>query len=220
MSNIVTMAFTAEGTTDQRFLESIIKRTFEEVAFQCEGLIEVYDPVYIKFPKKDGFAAGVSAVALEAFNVGINILCIHVDADDKDDSEVVQHKITPSFNAVAELKGNVCKNLVAIIPVYMSESWMLADKGLLKDEIDTTKSDDELGIQKDVESIPDPKILIKSAIRIAQSHLSKRRSRITINDLYQPIGQKLPIHKLEELPSFKKFKLSVEEAFRKLHYLH
>jgi hypothetical protein len=214
------MAFTAEGTTDQRFLESIIKRTFEEVAFQCEGLIEVYDPVYIKFPKKDGFVAGVSTVAVEAFNVGINILCIHVDADNEDNSEAIQYKINPSFKAVDELNDNACKNLVAIIPVYMSEAWMLADKELLKEEIGTTKSDEELGILKDAESIPDPKDVIKNAVRIAQSNLSKRRNKISIGDLYQPVGQKLPIDKLEELQSYKKFKSAVEDAFRKLNYLH
>jgi hypothetical protein len=220
MSNIITMAFSAEGTTDQRFLESIIKRTFEEVAFQCEGLIEVYDPIYIKFPKRFGFVQGARIIAMEAFKAGINILCVHVDADDKSDSAVIQQKIDPAFKAIAEMEGDACKNVVAIIPIYMSEAWMLADKDLLKAEIDTEKSDEELGFLKDAESIPDPKNVIKSAIRTAQSHLSRRRNKITISDLYQPMGQKIPIVKLEELHSYKNFKSGVENAFRQLNYLH
>ncbi|MCO6491039.1 MAG: hypothetical protein J5I98_21660 [Phaeodactylibacter sp.] len=45
MSNIVTIGFVTEGTTDVRFLENIIKRAFEEIAFDCSGEIEVYDPI-------------------------------------------------------------------------------------------------------------------------------------------------------------------------------
>ena len=102
----------------------------------------------------------------------------------------------------------------------MTEAWMLADKELLKEEIGTTMSNTDLGINRSPESIADPKETIKNALDIAQSHLSGRRSRINIGDLYQPIGQKITMEHLEKLESFNKFKLSVENALKKLKYLN
>ena len=51
MANILTIAYTTEGSTDERFLNTIIKKVFEEVAFECDGVIEVYDPVFLNFPQ-------------------------------------------------------------------------------------------------------------------------------------------------------------------------
>ena len=102
----------------------------------------------------------------------------------------------------------------------MLEAWTLADKELLKKEIGTTKSDNDLGINRYPEGIGDPKQTIKEAIRIAREDLTKRRRKdLTINELYLPIGQKIEIEKLDILPSFIKFKDSIRASFRTLNYL-
>lgn len=221
MSNIVTIAYTTEGSTDQRFLESIILKTFEEVALKCETEIEVFNPIYIKSNKTKGFVENICSISIKALNTGINVLCIHTDADDVNNEHVLTHKVLPAIKAVNLLPNNkACKNLVAVIPVQMSEAWMLADKQLFKEELNTTKTDAELNINKDPEAIANPKSIIEIALQVSQAHLSKRRNRLTIGELYQPIGQKISISKLEELDSFRKFKISVENAFKELNYLH
>lgn len=221
MANILTIAYTTEGSTDERFLNTIIKKVFEEVAFECDGVIEVYDPVFFKFPQKEDFVSGVADLSKKAYQSGINVLCIHVDADSNKDDDVTKFKIIPAFTEVNGKSNRTnCKNLVAIIPVHMTEAWMLADKELLKEEIGTTMSNTDLGIYQSPESIADPKETIKNALDIAQSHLSGRRSRINIGDLYQPIGQKITMEHLEKLESFNKFKFSVENALKKLKYLN
>ncbi len=220
MSNILTIAYTTEGSTDQRFLKSIIIKVFETLAFECEGAIEVFDPVFIKFPKKVGFVHDLIDVSIEAYKIGINVLCVHVDADSNDDDEVIRYKVAPAFGEI-EMKGDNtnCKNMIAIIPVHMTEAWMLADKELLKDQIGTNMSNSDLGINRAPESIANPKKIIEDALAIAQTEIPKRRNRIYIEDLYQPIGQKITMERLETLESFKKFKLSVENALKKLNYL-
>jgi hypothetical protein len=221
VSNILTIAYTTEGSTDQRFLKSIIVKVFDEVAFGCEGSIEVFDPVFIKLPKNGDFVSNLVEVSAEAYKIGINVLCVHVDADSNSDEQVTQFKITPAFKAINIQADNTsCKNLVAIIPIHMTEAWMLADKDLLKDEIGTDMSNTDLGINRAPESIADPKKNIESALNIAQAHLPKRRKKIYIEDLYQPIGQKIAIEKLEMLSSFNQFKLAVENALRELNYLN
>lgn len=220
MSNIVTIAYTTEGTTDQRFLESIIRKTFEEIAYECESEIEVFDPVYIKFTKKQEFVKDVLDVSIHAYKIGMNVLCVHVDADAHNDKDVTEFKIVPVREALSELRvEEACKIFVPIIPIHMSEAWMLADKELLKEELGTNKTDIELDIIRSPESISDPKTVIENAIRIVQEHLPKRRNKVTLGELYQPIGQKIGIEKLEALSSFKKFKSSVRNAFVDLNYL-
>ena len=41
MSKQIIIGFAAEGPTDVRFLESIVQRSFEDVAFECDGEVEI-----------------------------------------------------------------------------------------------------------------------------------------------------------------------------------
>lgn len=220
MSNIVTIGFTVEGSTDKRFLEAVVRKTFEDVAFECESEIDVYDPIFFPKPLGLGFADQIKNVAEKAFHNGINILCIHADADADSDNNTFETKIRPAFEIVEKAEGRICKNIVAIVPIQMIESWMLADKDLLKTEIGTNKSNEDLEIIRLPEAIADPKETIKNALRIAQLDLPKRRQRVEIGDLYQPLGQKLKIEKLNEIPSYKKFREAVRQAFVTLNYLY
>ena len=221
MSNILTIAFTTEGTTDERFLKNIITKVFEELCFECESDIEVYEPMYLKFPKKDSFVEDVKNLSLKAFESGINVLCIHTDADHRNDKEVMTFKINPAIEGVNKIVGaRKCSNIVVIVPVHMTEAWMLADKDLLRKEIGTHQSLTDLGINRNPESIANPKRTIEEALIKAQTNLPKRRNKVEISDLYQPIGQKLKILELEKLPSFIKFKKSARDILVKLNYLN
>ncbi len=221
MSNILTIGYTTEGVTDERFLRAILLKTFEEIALSCNSSIEVFDPVFIRFSKKRSFVNDSIDVATKAFEIGINVLCIHIDADANTDKDVRKNKIEPLLTEInKKSENNVCKNLVSVIPVYMTESWMLVDKELFKSEIGTTKSDADLGINKNPEIIANPKKVIEDALIFAQNHLPSRRNKVSISDLYQPIGQKISISKLQLLDSFSAFKCSAEEALRKLNYLN
>lgn len=219
MPNIITIAYLVEGPTDVRFLQNIIQRTFEEVAFFCEGDIDVYSPIQIINPKLGSFNENILSAAQSAEEMGIHVLCVHTDSDNDTDDGAFEFKINPAFEAVGNSALNLCKNLVAVVPVQMCEAWMLADRDLLKDEIGTNKSNADLGIARAPETIADPKEVIENAIRISDQDKPKKSRSTTISDLYQPIGQKIPLQTLEILPSFMKFKLAVENAFRQLNYL-
>lgn len=220
MSKQVIIGFTIEGRTDIRFLASVIQRTFENVAFECSGQVEVLPVQYIE--KQNGnFIEVVKNYARQAEKMGVMVLCVHADADAATDADTFHHKIDPAFTAVNHEHGeDVCKNLVAIVPVQMTEAWMLSDKDLLKAEIGTNKNDVELGIHKVPEAYSDPKGVIKTAIRIARQDLTRRHRReLTIGELYSLIGQKIALNTLETLPSYKKFNKAVRGAFKELNYL-
>ena len=209
-----------EGKTDVRFLESIIKRTFESVAFECTGDIEILDIQKIQVTKSTFTEEVVEAATKGWENYGISTLCVRADADDASDDTVFQHKINPAFEAVENSQQEICRVLVPVISVQMTEAWMLADTTLFKEEIGTEKSDNELGIYHPPEHINDPKQAIKDAIRIALEHLPRRRRRLNIAELYLPIGQKINIQQLENIPSYFKFKENVRSALRALNLLH
>jgi hypothetical protein len=220
MSNFITIGFITEGTTDVRFLGQVIRRTFEDVAFDCQGEIEVYEPQHIE--SKGEFIPEVFQASKDAFRIGMKVLCVHTDADAKDDSHVIQYKITPAFENVENSETeNLCKNLVAVIPIQMTEAWMLADKEVLKNEIDTKLLDTDLQIHRNPESYADPKKAIENAIRIARQPLpQRRRYEFGISELYQIVGQKTDLALLGRLSSYQKFRAEVIESFKKLGYLH
>lgn len=223
MSQLLHIGLFTEGSTDIRFLESVVKRTFVEVAFDCPGEVDI-EVSLIKIDKKDlGFVDQVLRAAqkgLEEF--GIMLLCVHVDADDKEDKTIWEHKIRPALCKLEEKQEEeCCKYLLPVVPVYMTEAWMLADKELLKEEIGTNKSDSDLNIHREPEKISDPKAAICEAIRIARQEVTKRRRRdLSISELYLPIGQQIDLNKLSLLPSYQKFRGKVVRAFKELNFMH
>jgi Domain of unknown function (DUF4276) len=219
MSNILLVGYITEGKTDKRFLESVIKRTFEDIAFDCTSEIIVYDVQYIDVPKID-FVSQIEKAATQSFQQGVMVLCVHVDADTESDKDVFINKIEPAFNHVNKMAQEVCKNLVAVVPIQMTEAWMLADIDLIKDEIGTTLSNETLGLNKNPEIISDPKDTIKEAIRLSFSAYPKRRNKLQINELYAPIGQKISLQKLGKVKSYIKFRDAVRQSFINLNYLN
>jgi len=226
MARQILIGFVTEGPTDVRFLESIIQITFDEVALECKSQVDILSIQYISKDEIEigsgNFVETTVAYARKADEKGMMILCVHVDADDATDEAVFKHKIDPAFAAVADAPAeeSLCRNLVAIVPVQMTEAWMLADTELLRKTLMTTKSDIQLGIKHSPEKYADPKQTIKDAITIARQKVTKRRrGDLTIAELYLPVGQEIELAKLEKLPSYQKFKEAVREVFKKLNYL-
>ena len=224
MSNFILAGLFTEGTTDNRFLESVVKRTLEDVAFDCTGDIET--ALEIISINKTGLSFNnqvleASKIALEKFS--ILLLFVHTDADDFSDENTFNAKIIPVKEFISEQDtSKVCKNIIAIVPIQMTEAWMIADKNLLKDEIGIDKSDAELGIHKNPEEINNPKHVIEEIIRVSKEDETKRKRNrgLKISDLYQIIGQKIELSELEKLYSYNKFKQSLIEGLKELNFYH
>jgi hypothetical protein len=177
MSNFILAGLYTEGNTDVRFLSSVVERTLFEIAYYCTGDIET--KLEILEISKTGLSFNdqvLEASKLGHEKYGILLLFIHTDSDDENDIQVFQSKISPALDLLSQQnKDKYCKNLVAIVPIQMTESWMIADRQLLKDEIGINKTDAELGIHLNPESIKNPKFLIEDIIRLSKEDLTKRR---------------------------------------------
>jgi hypothetical protein len=191
MSNILTIAYITEGTTDKRFLGNIIKRTFvEDLAPSCFGQIDVYDPQFFEIREKAFVNKSLEAARLAKW---LDVLCIHTDADATTDDMAYNDRILPAIKKINEREEKLCKNIITIVPVRMTEAWMLADLDLLVDEIGTKKTKEELQLPikvKQVEDLVDPKKTIANAIDIAFADQPARRRRgVTISEIYSPLSQ-------------------------------
>lgn len=219
----IMIGFVAEGTTDIRFLENIVYRTFEDVAWrQCDDEIEIIPCNIKEFDKGETFTEmllNASKASIE--QAGAMTLVVHTDSDTDTYEQRYEHKFAPALVALEGYRDdyNYCSVITPLIPVRMMEAWMLADLDLLKEQIGTNKSNSDLGLARDPETIADPKALISEAIRIATEDLPKRRQRLTISDLYGVIGVSISLEKLRHLSSYQKFVEAVIETYRKLNYI-
>lgn len=213
----------AEGNTDLAFLEPVVEKTFIDILYNdCEG---EYDPIIKKVMiVKTGksFIEQVEAAAQQGFDeFGMMILCVQTDADAPSAADTYARKINPMLHRFMALDNTkYCKNIVPIIPIYETESWLLADKSLFKEQIGTDKSDADLGISGNPERLNQPKEAIENAIRLALENYPKRRRNLTIGDLYSQIGAELSISELETLASFQDFKDKARTALRAINVLH
>ena len=224
MSNFILTGLFTEGTTDNRFLESVVKRTLEEVALDCTGDIDVELEI-IKIDKKDlSFSDQVLEASKYAFQkFSILLLFVHTDSDDTNDELIFASKIGPAQKKLSDQnRSSYCKEMIAIVPIHMTEAWMIADRELLKSEIGIDKSDAELGIHLNPERLKNPKKIIEEIIRLSKEDLTKRRRNngLNISDLYQIMGQKIELSELEKLTSYLKFKNSLIDKLKKLNFYH
>lgn len=207
----------AEGTTDVRFLKNVIFKSIQELSWQCDKQVEIFDIREIK-AEGDGFVDKMLAASKRACqDYGITVLCIHADSDAQSIENVMQHKFTPFLDVLKDMpEEEYCKHIVPTIPIQMIESWMLADKDLLKQLINAKEaSETDLGIEKEPESYSDPKSVIENAIRKAMSELpKKKRNQIGIADLYEILGNRLTLEKLRRIPSFVQFENNVIRVFK------
>ena len=208
----------AEGTTDLRFLKNVIYKSIVELSLQCVNQVEIFDIMEIS-AEGDSFVSKMIDASKRAVNDGISILCIHTDSDSRSIDTVIQNKFVPLLSEIQKFSDNdCCKNIIPTIPIQMIESWMLADKELLKQLINAAKiSDTDLGIDKKPETYSDPKSIIENAIRIAMAGQTKRRRNdIRISDLYETLGNRLNLESLRTIPSFVAFEENVIKTFKQM----
>ena len=217
--NSLMLTYCTEGSTDERFIGNIIYRTFTELAYECRGEIDVYEPVHIQRISGLSFMDSTLRVALEAG--WSHILCVHVDADASTHKHVYNRKIEP---CLVELSNNedVVKEIVPVIPVYMTEAWMLSDINLLIEEIGVDPEVARLVLPSrvnQIERIADPKSTIVEAIRWAYSYKPKRWSKPDISQLYLTLSQKIPIGTLKRLSSYRRFYNACRTSLESMDYM-
>lgn len=210
----------AEGATDYLFLEPIIEKVFLEIAYNCRGEVDV-DVKKIECDKGEGFTDYVLNAAQRGKENFISMFIVHTDADSNSASHTYAHKIRPAKTLLNEKKdSDYCKNMIALVPIHETESWMLADKNLFIKTVGTNKNENQLNINGHPETFNNPKERIENAIRIGRQNLPKKlRNSLKIIDLYSYLGQAMKIENLRTYRSYCDFNRNVKQELIKLNLL-
>lgn len=219
MTKQIFVGLITEGPTDIRFLDGVINRSLREISFDCYQDVEIFDVLKVN-GEGDSFVEKMEDALKNSSDKGISILFIHCDSDAKELTTVVKNKIQPLRKRMEALSPEqYCKIIVPTIPIRMIESWMLADKPLLKRFIQAnTIPDYKLGLEKQPEKYSDPKDQILKAIRIAHKD-KKSGKQPSISELYEVLGNKIPLERLRSIPSYVAFEENIRTALREMHLM-
>ncbi len=211
------LALYAEGPSDTRFLPIIIQRTARSITGQHRS-IDVLDLTIIS--KKQGACEEcILHAARDAY--GCHALIVHSDADDKTSVRAHKERIQPGFDLVLKFKSSeeVCEHLIPLIPVQMTEAWMLADGEALLDVIGANRGPQDLRLPKasEVERDANPKRTLNEIVRNVNlnrcsSKRSSYRRKIDIDSRYEHLAGSIDLSKLAFVPSYKAFRDDLTEV--------
>ena len=191
MTTLVTVLY-AEGPTDQRFLPLLIQRTAVQILSQRgHTIVDVLEPMLVEPPEKGERDHSILAVARRVH--GYHLLFVHADADAPTATAALRQRIAPAVALVqaAQQQGEtVCTDLVSIVPVQMTEAWMLVDRAALRAVMGAPSDHHDLDMPvrpQQVEQIADPKQQLSRIFAEALASRTRRiRRRHRIAELYEP----------------------------------
>lgn len=218
MASLV-MALYAEGRTDQRFLSIIIQRTAENILAQWgRTTVDVLEPISLNRDIDRRLQRRVDRIVEAARRAaGYHILFIHADADHPTAERALEERIRPGIEA-ARSREDTCQELIPLVPVQMTEAWMLADPEALRQVIGTSVSASALELPvrpRHVELESNPKQKLQRAIDIALASRARRR-RLRIGELYEPLAYQISLDRLQRVPSYQRFVGDFTDALTRL----
>jgi len=202
----VALALYAEGSTDDDFLPLIIQRTAQVILARHEQhRMQVLPIETINLNDKQPTRAECILKAAILAN-RYHALVVHSDADHPNRDRALQERIQPGFDLIQQASF-VCKNVLPIIPIQTVEAWMLVDHEMLREELRTRLSTQELDLPekaKLVEIIAKPKQRLEEIVLRANRQL-RPRQRLEVRSLYAPLGKKVRLERLNQLTAYQQF---------------
>ena len=195
----------AEGPTDYRFFPTLIERYLTRFC-HTNGLdVDILPAVQIRSRKNfsSGFIEKLKLIEQDSVGTkGLPYVFVHNDADARSLDQVLNFKWKPWLDECRNTE-----NWLAVIPIRMTESWMLADVEALKSTfIISAENIRQIIGNGDPESISDPKNKLAEIVRRGKQ---KRTTNFEEN-----LAKRTRFEVLEQLPSFQFLKSQIEERIR------
>jgi hypothetical protein len=213
------IALYAEGTTDEQFLPSILQRTCEKlIAKNNQKAVNILDPRVI--PKHRNITNRDESILQAARDAShFHILVVHADADYHTQERALKERFQPGHELVKRSNERVCKYLVPVVPVYMTEAWLLIDNEALRSVIGTKMKAHELGLAtkaRQIEADSNPKQTLKNIVQKAYAHRSRRHQEVDLSIIYRSLGRVIRLEQLENLKAYNQFVHALTETLKKL----
>ena len=219
------MALLEEGSTDNRFLSSIAQRTASRILnLKSKSVVDVPEPQIVSSRDKGSQEDRILWAAQDSH--GYHLLLVHADADACSGEDALAERIEPGFKKTREAHETgvqVCDKKVPVIPIRMTESWMLADLEALFNVIGTSVSPRDISLPNSpsqVESITHPKRKLQEVLNFAVGGSSRRRRKTRdVGRLYEPLARGIDLERLSGVPAFRKFQKDLTQVLYELHFI-
>ena len=221
----VTLALYAEGSTDESFLPEIIKRTTKSILSQHSIQPIRVDLPYSKCNKPADIVKRDQCILYIARETAIyDALVIHSDGDSRGYEQTLIELFQPGKKLVLDAKDrneDICADLVPLIPVRMTEAWMLADPDALRTVLGKKVEARALGIPtkaKLVEKELKPKKTLEHIIQVAYPQ-QPRDWKYLKTKLYMGLGSEISLKRLSEVPSYQQFVQDLTAVLQTLNFI-
>ena len=126
-----------------------------------------------------------------------DLLFVHRDAE----KEPRQNRVLEINQAVESIPLNVKLPVVCVIPVKMTEAWLLIDEKAIREAAGNPKGNQSLNLPKPskIEKLSDPKETLKALLNLARGHSSRKKQKVSITRIAELIDDFQP---LKQLPAF------------------
>lgn len=210
------LALYAEGPSDARFLPPIIRRTAEHLLSTRSrvgsDLVDVLTPLVLGPEIKVRHPSQAERILAAArANDGYHGLIVHVDADGPTRERAYLERFLPGQRLAAVSLLPVCAASVPLIPIHMSEAWMLVDAPTMLGLLGSRASAKACGLPataREAEFDADPKATLADALRLAATTRQGRGPR-ELARIYGPLGEDVPLARLRLLTAYRQFEVDL-----------
>lgn len=165
---IIRVLFLGEGPSDSGIVPQI-----ENLAARSGFELAITDPDLGRLPNPPGKGVAEKLRATVEIGGRYDLVVIHRDAD-RDGREA---RLTEITQAVADNAPNSC--YTPVIPVRMTEAWLLTDESELRHVAGNPRGKCKLNLPppRKVEAVPDPKKLLRDSLAMASELSGRKLSR-------------------------------------------
>ena len=210
------VAFCGEGSTDERLFRELTARLIDHILLERNLTTELsWLPLKKLSGSSEQALLGAASGAKEQ-----HVLIFHRDADCSSRDKCLQNHFDRGLRKIWETDTDKrIKHIIPAIPVQESEAWMLCDKALLRELIETDLTNQQLKLTykvQHVESIKDPKAVIERAIVLHKKQLPPRKRKLAVElpDLYERFGTEVQIAKLMQIPSCATYERDLRDVLK------
>ena len=136
-----------------------------------------------------------------------DLLFVHRDAE----KESRQKRVLEIHQAVNLIKEDVILPVVCVIPVKMTEAWLLIDEKAIREAAGNPKGRQPLDLPKtsNTEGLSDPKETLRGLLETARGHAPRRQQTVSITRIAELIDDFQP---LKQLPAFRELESELRDA--------
>lgn len=207
---MLVFGFCGEGIADYKFTLEVVRRTVQDLLPTEDVQAESIEHI--------GGTQEERIIYFAERTNGYHMAFVHLDADGRTRDRAYAERFYPGYQQVQERQDGVNKMLVPIIPIRMTEAWMLADFEAFKDITGTRKTAADLNFPSSPHQVEtlDAKEVFESAVRNARPG---RRRHLTPKDIYLPLAEVVRLALLRRVPAFEAFESDLKKTLAQLNYV-